>query len=107
MAEFLPKCLGDGQLPASKTTLYTVPAGKTAIINSIVLVNVAGASRTVNLYVNLSGVSRRILPQNLTLMAGAKIDDNTQITLEAGDLIEGDCSSATSVDYVISGVQVT
>lgn len=107
MAEFLPKALGDGQLPATKQTLYTVPVGKTAIIQSIVLVNTTGASKTVNIYVNLTGTSRRILPLNLAVMASAKVDDNTQVTLEAGDTIEGDCSVATSVDYVISGVQVT
>jgi hypothetical protein len=102
--EFIPKNLAEGQLPATKTTLYTVPALKTAIIQSICLVNVAGATRTVNIYYK-KGTSRRIIPQNLTLIAGAKVDDNTQITLDAGDQIEGDCSAATSVDFVISGVE--
>lgn len=105
MAEFLPKNLGEGQLPNSKTTLYTVPAGKTAIIRSILLVNTNASSRTVNIYANFSGTSRRIVPANYVLGGSAKMEDTSAVTLEAGDFIEGDASVAAQVDYIISGVQ--
>jgi hypothetical protein len=106
MAEFVPKNLGEGQLPNTKTTLYTVPDGKTAIIRSIVLVNSnTTTARTVNLYVNFGAGSRRVIPPNSIMAASSKYEDVSALTLEAGDIIEGDADVAANVDYIISGVQ--
>ena len=104
MTEFLPKHLADGQLPASKTTLYTVPASKVCILRSIVLVNTDTSAKTVNLYIDFTGTSRRIIAKDLSLDAGARFVDDTPIILEDGDKIEGDAASADKVDYSLSGV---
>lgn len=104
---FTIKALADGQLPATKGTLYTVPASTNTIIKTITLVNTSGSAVTVNLYLNLSGTSRRIIPMDLSLGAGELLETDADYTLEAGDLIEGDASSATTVDYTINGVEET
>ena len=100
--------LADGQLANSKGTVYTTPASTEAIVNSITLVNTDSSARTVNLYVKRDGTnSRRIIPKDLSLAVGAQFSYNSVLTLEAADLIEGDASAATVVDYVISGVTET
>ena len=100
------KALADGQLANTKGTLYTVPTRTTAIVKSITLVNTDSVTRTVNLYVKKDGTnSRRIIPKDLSLVAGASLEHNRVVTLEAADLIEGDASAADVVDYVVNGVE--
>jgi hypothetical protein len=99
------KALANGQLASSKGTIYTVPGSTQTIVKSISLVNTDSVARTVNLYVNASGTSRRIIPKDLSLPAGATLEFDRVITLEAADIIEGDASAATVVDYVISGAE--
>ena len=102
------KTLGDGQLAAAKATLYTCPASTTTIIKTITLVNTDVAARDVNLYVKPSGsASRRIIPQNMELGIDYMMVYDDELTLEAGDLIEGDASAADKVDYVINCVEET
>ena len=112
MARFMAiKAQGDGQLPSSKGTLYTVPTATQAIIRTITLVNTSSAEVKVNLYLRLDGTnSRRILPKDMKLRAtqngGMAVDDNVH-TLEAGDLLEGDAATASAVDFVIEGTEET
>lgn len=99
------KQLANGQLAAAKATLYTTPGATQAVIRSITLVNTDSSARTVNLYVNGTGTSRRITPKDLSLAAGTMHEIDRVITLEAADIVEGDASVANVVDYVISGVE--
>ncbi len=100
------KDLGTGQLAGAKGTLYTTPASTQTIVISITLVNTDSSARTVNLYVKKDGSnSRRIIPVDLSLAVGAQFEYTGRVTLEAADLIEGDASAATQVDYVINGVE--
>lgn len=98
------KALGDGQLAASKTTIYTVPSSTQAALK-VTVVNTDSSARTINLYANKSGTSRRICPKDMNLLAGAEYTTKIQ-TLEAADIIEGDASAATVVDYTINGFEV-
>ena len=99
------KDLGNGQLPAAKATLYTCPVGKTAA-GKITLVNTDAVARTFNIYVNKSGASRRVSSKDQSLDPGGMWVSGVR-TLEVGDLIEGDASAATVVDYVIDGFEVS
>ena len=102
------KALADGQLAATKGELYPAPSSTEAIIRSITLVNTDSVTRTVNLYVKRDGTnSRRIIPKDLSLVAGASLEHNSVVTLEAADVLEGDASAADVVDYVINGVEET
>lgn len=103
--------LADGQLPLAKATLYTAPAvaGTKIVIprGGLSLVNTDAVARTVNIYTNRTGTSRRTMPKDYILQAGNDgfFFNPTVIVLEASDEIEGDASAATVVDYVISGYQ--
>ncbi len=101
---FSTKQLANGQLAASKGTLYTTPSVTTTIVKTITLVNTDSVTRTVNLYIN-AGTSRRIIPKDLSLKTGEAYIVDEPLTLEATHLIEGDASAATVVDFTISGVQ--
>lgn len=99
--------LADGQLPNSKTTLYTVAASTIAHLSHIILVNTDSSTRTANLYVKRSGsTSRRIIAKDHSLAAGATLTvptNDSAIRLSEGDVIEGDASVAAVVDYFIDG----
>jgi hypothetical protein len=102
---FTVQALADGQLADAKGTLYTTPGSTQTIIKSITLVNTDGSAQTVNLYAKPGATSRRIIPKDMSLAAGAQFTLDCVLTLEAGDLIEGDAATANVVDFVISGVE--
>lgn len=100
------KQLANGQLPNSTGDLYTVPAVTTALIKSITLVNTNTTTEAVNLYVlKASGTARRIIPKATSLAAGYLLVADDNYTLGAGDKIQGDTTTASKVDFVVSGVE--
>ncbi|KKL68718.1 hypothetical protein LCGC14_2122170 [marine sediment metagenome] len=100
------KSLKDGQLPSSKTTLYTVPAATQTVINRIRLVNTNSTAETINLYFKASGgTSRRIIPEDYSLAAKALFVMDDVLTMEVSDVVEGDTTTVSKVDYVISGAE--
>jgi hypothetical protein len=100
--------LANGQLPATAAALYTVPAGASAVVKFITLVNTNTATENVNLFFQKAGsTARRIIPVNLSVSASQSVEINQTITMGAGDAIWGNTTDASVVDYVISGVQVT
>lgn len=106
MTTFVVKSLEDGQLPATKDTLYTTPAATQTVVKRITLVNTHSSMLKVNLYFKASGgTSRRFIPKDTELAAGYLLVVDDEITLEAADIIEGSAGTASKVDYVISGVE--
>lgn len=106
---FSVKSLGDGQLPSSIGVLYTVPAVTQTITKTITLTNISPSAVDINLYVSTDGGStnRRIIPYDVTLEAGYSLVFDSPLTLEATHRISGDATSASAVDYTISGVEET
>ena len=99
------KSLGDGQLATSKGTLYTAPASTQTIVMTINLTNTSTSTVGVNLYFKASGgTSRNIFQVDEMPAKGTAIMDDVQ-TLGAADIIEGDASVGTTIDYTISGVE--
>ena len=97
------KSLADGQVATSKGTIYTAPTGKTAVVTNVKMVNTSSGPVKVNLYFKASGgTSRRI---DLEIEGGGlAIMDNEQ-TMEAGDIIEADATSGSTIDYSVNGVE--
>jgi hypothetical protein len=105
--------LASGQLSTtSQTAIYTSPVGPpalTSIVKSIRLVNTTSSPVTVNLYIsrflNPGYDTRHLIPLSMSVPGnGAAIDDQ-EITMASGDIIKGDASATTAVDFVISGIQ--
>ena len=98
----------DGQLPNAKGTLYAVPASTQAVVKTVSLVNVSASVVTVNLYVRPGATSRQIVEKGYSLAPNKGLFiDNTSIILEAGDLLEGDASVPSAVDYYVGLVEFT
>ncbi len=106
MATRTPAALADGQLATTKTTLYTVPASTILYPTLLVCFNTNAASQTIIIYVNKSGASRTYARAVLIQNERMELHFNGEI-LEAGDLIEGQTTTATAVDFVLSGVKET
>lgn len=106
---FTIKALGNGQLPSSVGALYTTPAATQAITKIITLTNTSAGTVNVNLYVSTDGGSthRRIIPKDVGLGAGYTLIFDGALTLGATHLLEGDATSASVVDYTVSGIEET
>lgn len=94
------KTLADGQLPNTKTTLYTTPASTQVEIESILVFNTGAGNNTVKLYIKPGGTSRQICGFTLATKESAII---SRIPGGAGMLIEGEATNALEVDYIIAG----
>lgn len=101
------KPLADGQLAAAVATLYTVPADvRSAIVRFAHFENVGSTSEAVRLYANVSGTRRGI--GRCTLEAGEQwrpLEVGEVLHLQTGDTIDGHTTNATTVDYLITGVE--
>ena len=95
----------EGQLPSSKGTLLTA-GGLGVLVKTVILVNTSADAVTVNLYFTRI-TSRRVIPKNYSLAPGAQFEMDFNSILLAGDLVEGDASVATTVDYCLSYVTET
>jgi len=99
------QALADGQLPAAAAALYTVPGATQAVIKTITLVNTDTVVRAVNLYINATGVNRRIIPEDMDLGPGNAFVFDDELMLEAADMIQGDADAANVIDYTINGIE--
>lgn len=98
----------DGQLAASKATLYTAVAEE--MLAGITFTNTDTVARAVNAYLNRTGTSRRLVSaRSLAPNETWEWPDTgqTRHILEAGDLVEGDAAVANVVDYIVSVIRRT
>ena len=102
---FTPKVLYEGQLPNTKTTLYTVPASTKAYISSMNGYNTNTTTETVLIYYKPGSTSR--VQYRAALVQDGSMKVGPGDVLEAGDIIEGETTTATKVDFVIMGVEET
>jgi hypothetical protein len=102
---FSPKVLGEGQVASSKGTIYTVPASTSAYVKSITFYNTNAATQTLNIYLKPGATSRQI--RRVSLAQYESYEFTSPYVLETGDLIEADTTTATAVDYIITGIEET
>lgn len=105
---FNAKVLAEGQLPTSKTALYTVPASTVAYVKLFDMLNTNAAQQTIIIYLNTAGTSRSYGRAILEINEFASVlSDSETIELQAGDTIEAQTTTASAVDYTITGVEET
>jgi hypothetical protein len=103
---FAASVLADGQVPATKGTIYTVPGATTAYVYNLRICNTSATPQDVDVWVNVSGTSRQLGRFSLSQWESADVFSQP-FHLSAGDLIEADTITASVVDYVITGVLET
>lgn len=95
------KVLSRTAAATSSTTLYTVPSATTTVVTNIVICNPTGSSVTASILLN-----------DIDLLGSVSIAANTSVffdlkqVLNATQTIKGFASS-TSVDFHISGVEIS
>lgn len=97
------KVLAEGQVPSTKGTLYTAPAGG-ALVKFYRFHNTNAAAQSLRLYVNASGTSREIDRGTLAQFETGMEPEGMSLSLESGDLLEGETTTASAVNYIITGV---
>lgn len=99
------KVLAQGQLTASTTTLYTVPALTTTYVKNIVFCNDDTVQRTFTLFVGGSAAANQVAKAE-PIDASRRVLVAELMTLEAAQTIQGKADSATKVTYTIFGIEV-
>ena len=93
-----------GAASTSSTTLYTAPstAGNRAVITSIVVANTSSSNATYSLSVGGTSIATTVV------IAGndSAILGDIKIVMENSETITG-LASATSVNFIISGIEIT
>jgi len=97
-----PKLVAEGQLPAAKGTLYTVPGSTSLYLSKINITNTSTIHQTVEVWIK-RGTSRLLFHVE-GLEQYETITYEGGLTLEAADLIEGNTITVSVVDYIITGV---
>lgn len=106
---FAAGTLADGQIASSLGTLYTVPGATTAYIKTITIFNTNAATQTVIVQIKRSGGTTRKYRQfELAQNESADVlSPGTSLQLSTGDIIEAVTTTASAVDYTITGVLET
>ena len=98
-----PYILLQGSLGAGSTTMFTVPAGNTYMINSIRINNPAAYDFTLTKY--QAATSSTVDIYNLSLSAGDMVTDSYLYIFDPGDQLVFN-SSIAGTTYYIFGTQV-
>lgn len=109
MAEAL-KVLGQLDVPASLTALYTVPALTQATISSLLICNRTNASRTFRVSIAIAGASddvKQYIYFDVTLTRNNTFAATLGLTLGAGDVVRVLASAASSLSATLYGVEVS
>jgi hypothetical protein len=95
------KALARAAFATSSATLYTVPSTTTTVISNIVIANTAGTAGTFTLALN--GVA---IASGVSVPANSITAIDLKQVLAATQTITG-LASATSINYHISGVEIS
>lgn len=104
MAETYKK-LADGQLANAVATIYTAPGSTKCISPCICMFNTNTTTETVKLYLN-SGTRRQVAQYDIPA-SGFASHDFGRVVLEAAYTIDAFTTTASKVDYWLSGVEIT
>jgi hypothetical protein len=76
------------------STVYTAPSGETVLIKGLSLVNTAGADQRIDLGINGTNASQRLVEQ--LVPAASSVVLNVFFVLQPGDTLRARCGSGAS-----------
>jgi hypothetical protein len=97
----LTKALFRGAAATSSATLYTVPSATTTVVSNIVICNPTGSAVTASMTINAID-----LLGSVSIAANSSAFFDLKQVIPATQIIAGSASS-TSVDFHISGVEIS
>jgi hypothetical protein len=100
---YTPLLLASGQLTNAKATLYPIPTGMKAIIDTISYYNTTGGALVCDTFIN-DGTSRQYDKHSVpTISRYIAVDQTAPLYLDSGNIIEGNTTANTSVNFFIFG----
>ena len=98
-------------LTTSLATKYTVPSSTTAVVLSISFANTSNASKTVDIQIisDTDSNANAYLGKSLPVPAGGTLEimQGNKLVLETTDAIKARASAGSSVDILISVMEIT
>ena len=93
----------------SRTTLYTCPSGKEAVIHALYLSNIDGTnSVTADIEITIDGgTTYRYIGKTLAVPADSTLIPDKPINLEAGDILAITASATGDLEAVCSILEIT
>ena len=94
---------------ATQIGTYQVPSGTTAVVIGLTVTNITGSAIAANVYINDQVANTRLLV-NAPISAGSSlivVGGDQKLVLQTGDSIYVQGSSASSVDAVMSILEIT
>lgn len=100
---------GPSQLTASSAIYYTVPSATTTIVKQIILTNTTASAKTVTVRLYTSGTENNTFDilSEMPLTANETVAFNCSMVMGATETIKALCSSSTSVNISIFGIEET
>lgn len=100
------RTLKNGTLTNTSSGLYSPAAGKSAIIQSIRLINKTDTDVTVIMRINTTeNGETNIIPPNTIFHGYSMLIDDHEITMQNPVEIRGLASASSAIDYLISGIE--
>lgn len=98
---------GPTQLTASSAIYYTVPSAIKTIVKQIILANTTASAKTVTVRLYTSGTENNTFDilSAVSIAANETIAFNCSMVMESTETIKALCSSATSVNIAIFGLE--
>jgi hypothetical protein len=94
---------------ATQIGTYQVPSGTTAVVIGLTVTNITGSAITANVFLNDQVANTRLLV-NAPVSSGSSlivVGGDQKLVLQAGDSIYVQGSAASSVDAVMSVMEIT
>lgn len=99
----LPKRLvGPTQLGNAAATVYTVPAGRVAVIRNIHIVNPSAGDLTFTASIGADAAGTRIFYQE-SVLSGDSFDSFAPFVLSAGEILQAYASTAATLVITVDG----
>ena len=101
--------LADGQLATTKATIYTVKNAKGVDVSQLFLHNINVAAQLIIIHIKRKGSASVIIHYVAALAqhADSQVLGNGEIlSLAAGDEIEAETTTASAVDFLITGKEL-
>lgn len=95
---------------ATNVGTYTVGASTSAVIVGLTVTNTSGSSITANVYINDVGAANTYIVANAPISSGASlipVGGDQKIVLITGDKIFVQSSAASSIDAILSIMEIT
>lgn len=101
-----------GWVPDSTASpIYTVPAGKKAILSFMTFTNSNTTTETLNVYIVPSGetvgLQWKVITQNIVATFTEALDPNGRLVLEAGDEFYLETDTASKLSGIVVGAELT